>query len=97
MGRILRDIILPSIIVGSLLFPSCGIKNIPKEVTEEVTGKENAYDEALDIAKDPGKFARESITGKTIEAEKKSGIIKKSMEEPKTLENYFLQGKELEG
>ncbi len=97
MRKTLRNIILPSIIIGGLLFPSCG-KNMPKEVTEQVTGEENAYDEALDIAKDPGKFARESITGKTIEPEKKKGIIERVFtKEPRTLEDYFLQGKELGG
>ncbi|GAG14338.1 unnamed protein product, partial [marine sediment metagenome] len=51
MGKTLRKIIFSSIIAGSLLLPSCGVKDISKKASDAITGEENAYDKALDIAK----------------------------------------------
>ncbi len=94
MRKTLRNIILPSIIAGSLLLSGCP-KVDTKEASEEITGEENAYDKALDIARNPGKYA----TGRVIEkdAVKRDSIIEKVVVEEKGIEWYFLQGKELEG
>ncbi len=82
----------------ALLFPGCEVDNIPEKTTEAVTGEENAYNEALEIAKNPGKFARESLTEKPIEPEKKDAVVEKVLvKESHPLEDFFLQGKELEG
>jgi len=86
MRKTLRNVVFSSILAGGLLFSSCGVKDISKEASEAITGEENAYDRALDIAKNPGKYATGSITGNVIEEREKFGI-----------EDYFLKGKEFEG
>ncbi len=106
MGKTLRNLVGGVLIAGSLLLPSCGVKkaenainevmDTTKNVPQEITGIENAYDQALDIYKNPGKYAigERSVD---LDAVKQESKIEQVLVEEKGLEWYFLQGKELNG
>lgn len=85
MKKTLRNMVLFPMLMGSLLLPSCGIKDIAKNATDEIIGEENAYEEILEIYKNPAEYAK-SITGNVLQ--------KKETE--REIDWYFLQGKELE-
>jgi hypothetical protein len=74
MGKTLRNIILPCILAGSLLFSSCGLKNAAKEISNAIIGKD-AYNQATDIIRNPEKYA----TGeRSVDLIEKKGEIEKT-------------------
>jgi len=83
MRRILTQIAGTIALVS--LIGGCGIKDIPKKVSDEVIGEKDAYEKALDIYKNPAEYAK-GITRNVMEEREKIGI-----------EKYFLRGKELGG
>lgn len=81
-------------LMGSLLLSGCGIKDIAKNATEEIIGEENVYEKALDIHKNPAKYAK-GITGnvlqeKETEREHRNGKIIYTSGEGDNAEIYLM-------
>jgi len=90
MGRTLRNIVVCSMIAGSLLFTGCGLRDrIQKTVSsvvDQATGKQGSYDKALEFAQNPNSVLTEDTVKEESKSEKTQSL---------RLENYLLGGDEL--
>jgi len=84
-----------ALVAGTLIFSGCGKKKEREIIIRNKSDEQIAYEQALDIAKNPSKYATrereisdktyKTITGNIVAERKNLG-----------LENFFLKGKELE-
>ncbi len=104
MRKTLRNLVGGVIFgVGSLLIPTGCLEKVDKSISDltqktaqQATGT-NAYDEALKIAKDPASVfngnAVKEVPAKQLPSRTEKAIVQRNL----GLNDYFFQGKELEG
>jgi hypothetical protein len=99
MRKTLRNLVAGALIAGSLSLLGCPkiIKADMKKVSEAVTQDANAYDEALRIAQNPSAFASgdavKDLPYTQLAPQTEKSLVEKNL----TLEDYFFQGREMDG